>query len=142
MRLLAALLVASLTIGACSSTTENNDPEPWQEATSYSYTLSSGCGERFLIGTFDIQVRDHVVIDASALDDDAQALLDNSGLDHIPTLQQIYDEFWTAKWGEADDTHIDHAPIDGHPLTITIDWDAGAIDDDVCYSVAEYDLVP
>ena len=138
MRTVLGIVVVALLVAACSES--SGDPEPWQEAGSYTYTLDSQCGERDVIGTFSITVSDHEVEDASALDESGQALLDSSGLGQIPTLQQRYDEFWQAQWGAdvADKAEIQHAPVDGHPLIITIDWDADAVDDAACYVISEY----
>lgn len=110
------------------------------EAASYTYTVDSSCGEQWFIGTFEVTVEDHVVVNAVALESNGQALLDQTGLDYIPTLDQLVDEYRNAVDRNADRADIEHAPGDGHPTMIDIDWSGGAIDDESCYTITRYDV--
>lgn len=141
MRALLWLIAALMLLGACESSDDGVPDEPWMEAASYSYTVNSACGERWFIGTFAVTVTDHEVADAVAIDSDAHALLDQAGLEHIPTLDELVAEYRSAVDGNAEQAAIEHAPGDGHPTLIEIDWSSG-IDDEACYTITSYDVSP
>lgn len=135
-RQLGVALLAVLTVTACS--TDDAEPsEPWMEAANYTYTMTSSCGEQWLIGTFEILVKDHTVTSAEPLDSSAHSLLDHTGLAHIPTLDQLVSEYREAIDEGVYRAEIEHAPLDGHPTMITIDWGQG-IDDESCYHITDY----
>lgn len=137
-RRIAAGLVFTVLTGACTTTAE---PVVWTEAASYTYELDSFCGERDLIGSFEITVGDRVVTEAKPLDDSAETMLRLSGLDHVPTLADLVEELISARQAKADMADIAYDPTDGHPVTIDIDWDVNATDDESCYVIRKYHIV-
>ena len=137
MRAIIGVVTLSFLLGACASDGDVGG-EPWMEVANYSYVLDSSCGDRVLIGSFEITVRDHVVSDVVALDESAVAMLNSSGFEHVPTLDDLVAEYRTAVQENAIKAEIQHAPLDGHPVTITIKWDKEAIGDEACYTVTGY----
>ena len=135
---MAAGLVFTMLTGACTAAAE---PVAWTEAASYPHELDSFCGERDLIGSFEITIEDHVVTEATPLDGSAETMLRLSGLDHVPTLADLVEELVSARQARADQADIAYDPTDGHPVTIDIDWDVNAVDDESCYVIRTYDIV-
>ncbi len=109
----------------------------WTAPSGYAYTLESRCGESWLIGAFEVEVTDHAVTEAVALDQSAESLLASTGLQYIPTIQELLDDY-SAAVGEADRAEIEYDSLDGFPTRIFIDWDAEAIDDEACYTISAY----
>lgn len=134
--------MTALLIVGCSSTEDSEPSEPWIEAASYTYSVNSACGERVFLGTFDITVKDHVVVDAVAVDSNAQVVLSLSGMGEIPTLDDLVAEYREAVAADADTATIESAPGDGHPTRLNIDYDTDAVDDEACYTITAYAVSP
>ncbi|MER7575014.1 DUF6174 domain-containing protein [Streptomyces sp. NPDC126514] len=108
----------------------------WEEPAAYAYTLESTQGERSLLGTFRVTVRDGAVTKAVGLDDSARRLVASSP-DQVPTIGALLAELNQARKENADQAEAEYA-ADGHPERITIDWLENAIDDEALYVISDY----
>ncbi|NUO41198.1 MAG: hypothetical protein HOV82_04090 [Streptomyces sp.] len=144
-RLLAAAALAAgltCTAGACGTedTASSAEGQPvWEEPASYTFTLTSSEGERSLIGTFRITVRDGKVTEAVGLDDSARRFVARAP-DQVPTLGTLLDELAQARRDDADTAEAEYA-TDGHPERIHLDWDDNALDDEARYVIEAYEPV-
>lgn len=130
-----AVLVGGL--AACGDEAEPAAASTWQEPASYTYTLTSSEGERALIGTFRITVRDGEVTKAVGLDDSARRVVRELP-DQVPTLGALLEELEQARGEDADTAEARYA-ADGHPTRVEIDWEKNAVDDEVRYDISEYE---
>lgn len=131
--------VAALLLAACSGGTEGSgsvDVPAWTAPDSYTYTVDSGCGERALIGSFRITVENGEVVDAEALGNSAESVVER--LDELPTLDDLLDEARVAARERADELEVTMSP-DGYPEEIRIDWERDAIDDEACYVIEDFE---
>lgn len=137
----AALLAGLLcTLAACGTETKSATPQhraPWQEPGAYTYTLESSEGERALIGTFRIAVRDGTVTKAKGLDDNGRRTLETAP-DAVPTLGELLEELDQARHDDADTAEAEYA-ADGHPVRISLDWEKNAIDDEAQYVIRDFE---
>ncbi|MGI5378811.1 DUF6174 domain-containing protein [Streptomyces sp. CA-251387] len=127
-------------VAACGNGTEKAGTQsrtPWQEPASYSYTLRSSEGERALLGSFRITVRDGDVIKAQGLDDSGRRLVEDAP-DSVPTLRELLAELEQARRDDADTAEAQYA-ADGHPVSISLDWEKNAIDDEARYDISAYE---
>ena len=110
----------------------------WQEPTSYSFTLSSQCGERALIGTFNVEVQGGETVGVEAVSgyfvEHPEAMPPSA----VPTLNDLLAEAADARSRDADEVRVVLDPIDGHPVSISIDWKTNTIDDEACYEITNY----
>ncbi|MDX3640287.1 DUF6174 domain-containing protein [Streptomyces sp. MB09-02B] len=111
----------------------------WKEPASYTYTLRSTEGERPLIGTFRVTVRDGKVVRAVGLDDSGRHVVDRSP-QHIPTIADLLREAEVAREEGAETVDGTYAS-DGRPFTLAIDWDVDAIDDEAAYDLSDYEAL-
>ncbi|MGW0845519.1 DUF6174 domain-containing protein [Streptomyces sp. NPDC002787] len=111
----------------------------WKEPASYAYTLKSTQGERPLIGTFKVTVRDGKVVKAVGLDDSGRHVADRSP-HHIPTIGALLREAESARKEGADTVDVSYA-ADGRPVSIAIDWEENAIDDEAAYDLSGYEAL-
>ncbi|MFJ4537160.1 DUF6174 domain-containing protein [Streptomyces tibetensis] len=109
----------------------------WQEPASYTYTLRSSEGERSLLGTFRISVREGAVVKAVGLDDSARRAVE-SAPGTVPTLGELLAELEQARRDDADTAEARYA-ADGHPVRIVLDWSENAVDDEARYDITAYD---
>ncbi|MEU7722123.1 DUF6174 domain-containing protein [Streptomyces tibetensis] len=109
----------------------------WKEPSSYTYTLTSSEGERALIGTFHVTVRDHKVVKAAGLDDSSRRVVKQSPA-AVPTIAVLLDELAQARRENADTAEAEYA-ADGHPARITLDWEKNAVDDEALYVISAYE---
>jgi hypothetical protein len=58
--------------------------------------------------------------------------------DQVPTLSGLLQEARDAEAQGADMAEVIFDESDGHPVTIEIDWDTNATDDEACYQVSQY----
>lgn len=146
--LVGGLLWATVACGTESSSGSGSaqvrNPEPttspsgttWKEPDSYVYTLKSTEGERSLIGTFRVTVRDGKVAEAVGLDANSRRVVRQlSG--EVPTIGELLDELEQARRDNADTAEAEYAS-DGHPERISLDWDRNAIDDEALYVISSY----
>ncbi|WP_163508902.1 DUF6174 domain-containing protein [Fodinicola acaciae] len=116
-------------------------PSQWTEPASYAYVLDSTCGERPLFGRFRVEVAGHHVTRATGLDQAGRyAVAHPSHGDPVPTIGGLLAELARARQHGAHVATIDHDPTDGHPVRITIDQNANAIDDEACFSISSYEI--
>ncbi|QDQ15661.1 DUF6174 domain-containing protein [Streptomyces spectabilis] len=108
----------------------------WKEPSSYAYTLRSGEGERSLIGTFRVTVRDGKVRKAVGLDDSGRRVVKELP-DQVPTIGALLKEAERAEREKAHRSETEYA-ADGHPVRITLDWEKSAIDDEALYVISAY----
>ncbi|MES5824126.1 DUF6174 domain-containing protein [Streptomyces sp. RG80] len=136
VRSLFALAVLVGGLSACGDGAEPSAPA-WEEPASYAYTLTSSAGERPLIGTFRITVRDGEVAAAVGLDDSGRRVVRQ--LPHqVPTLGALLEELEQARGDDADTAEAEYA-ADGHPTRIELDWEANALDDEASYEITDYE---
>ena len=156
----ATSLVLALLLGACSATGGSPSGEPtvepsqvqatssasspsssavaeWAEPAAYSFTLESRCGERNLIGRFAVEVENGVVIAVEDLVDQGGATSVVQPAD-VPTLSGLLALVAEARSDGADKVDLVTDPADGHPVSVEIDWEAAAIDDEECYTVSNF----
>ncbi|MFC9683501.1 DUF6174 domain-containing protein [Streptomyces sp. NPDC056948] len=117
--------------------TQAQSSAPWQEPASYTYTLRSSEGERSLLGTFRISVRDGAVVKSVGLDDMGRRAVE-SAPDAVPTIGELLKELEQARQDDADSAEADYA-ADGHPVRISLDWEENAIDDEARYVISSYE---
>lgn len=100
---------------------------------SYRYVLASACGERALIGRYDVVVRDGVVVRAEPHDRHSS----RPRLADVPTLQDL-----RTKAEEAGPKAVVELveDADGVPVSLSIDHLPDAIDDEECYEVSDLRL--
>jgi hypothetical protein len=139
---LPAFLLLALT-GACAGPEASVMQEPapaWTAPAKYGFTLDSQCGERALIGRFQVTVENDIVVRSAGLDDAARRALMLRMADLIPTLSRLEAEAETARREGADVVEIVRDPGDGHPTKITIDPQRNAVDDEACYTIEDYTI--
>ncbi|MDX3524816.1 DUF6174 domain-containing protein [Streptomyces scabiei] len=139
--LTAAALAGTLlsTLSACrEEPREVATPAPaWKEPSAYRYTLTSSEGERALIGTFEVTVRDGKVVKATGVDDSARRVVDHD-LSLVPTIAELLGQAERARRDGADIVDVDYAK-NGRPAVVSIDWDEDAIDDEETYTLGDYE---
>ncbi len=114
--------------------------ESWKEPASYVYTLTSSEGERSLIGTFRVTVRDGRVAKAVGLDESARGAVERAP-EEVPTIRGLLDQLARAHHEGADTAEAEYAP-DGHPVRITLDPEENAVDDEESYVISGYKPAP
>jgi hypothetical protein len=112
----------------------------WVEPSAYQFTLTSSCGERALIGKYQVTVTAGLVTKNVGLDDAAKRSLMLRLARLVPTLGQLKAEADTATKEGADKVTVVVDPADGHPTSISIDPRANAIDDESCYTISDYSV--
>ncbi|MGA5207698.1 MULTISPECIES: DUF6174 domain-containing protein [Streptomyces] len=143
-----AVLIGGLigTVAACGTGTPASSeaqsapgrgPGAWQEPAAYTYTLRSSEGERSLLGTFRISVRDGAVVQAAGLDDAGRRAVE-SAPDAVPTLGELLAELESARRDDADTAEAEYA-ADGHPVRIVLDGEENAVDDEARYVITAYE---
>ncbi|MFF7240493.1 DUF6174 domain-containing protein [Streptomyces collinus] len=108
----------------------------WAEPSAYTCTLTSTGGERLLIGTFRVTVRHRKVAHVVGLDEQGRAVVRRAP-DSVPTLGGLLKELAEARRDGADTAEVRYAGS-GHPLRITLDWSADAVDDEARYVISDY----
>ena len=108
----------------------------WTEPTAYRFTFRSTCGERNLVGTFEVTVEDGNVTRYRALDGAAEAFPGAAA--DIPTLGDLQRRAQEAEANDEAIVEMESDPDDGHPTSIEIDWIPNAIDDEECYVIESY----
>ncbi|GAA4040794.1 DUF6174 domain-containing protein [Streptomyces shaanxiensis] len=134
--LIGGLLCAVAACGTESNSVSAQSGSTWQEPASYTYTLRSTEGERTLLGTFRITVRDGAVVEAVGLDDSGRRVVEDVP-DAVPTIGELLDELEQARRDDADQTEAEYA-ADGSPVRISLDWEENAIDDEALYAISDY----
>ncbi|MEX1209174.1 MAG: DUF6174 domain-containing protein [Acidimicrobiia bacterium] len=135
------VLAAVSITGACSATDSavTGPTEGWHEPVAYSFALDSQCGERSLLGRFEVSVRDGQVAEVAALDPAGARVIRLLGTDVVPTVGSLLEE---ARAARTDGAHVNIVldEADGHPISIEIDW--GGDDAQACYLIGNYATSP
>ncbi|WP_405816362.1 DUF6174 domain-containing protein [Streptomyces sp. NBC_01390] len=114
--------------------------ESWDEPDAYAYTLTSSEGERSLIGTFRVTVRDGKVAKVVGLDESGRGEVRRAP-EEVPTIGGLLDQLERAHDEGADTAEAEYAP-DGHPVRITLDPEENAVDDEQTYVISDYEPQP
>ncbi|UUU32479.1 DUF6174 domain-containing protein [Streptomyces sp. CA-210063] len=141
--LYAAALAGALAWGvsACGeeSAAAKASPTDWREPSAYRYRLKSTEGERPLIGTLDVTVRDGKVVETVGVDDSGRQVVEQQ-LGEVPTIAALLEQAEVAREEGADVVDVEYAK-DGRPVSISIDWDEKAIDDEEAYALSDYEAL-
>lgn len=138
--LAAVLASAALATSGCgnglSADALQQAEQRWSDAglDTYAFTLTSECGERALIGTFDIRVEAGAVADVEAVTDSATWVVDEQP-ELIPTVDDLFALLHDA--ADADEVTVSYDADLGYPTSIDIDWERAGIDDEECYTVTD-----
>lgn len=108
----------------------------WREPASYTFTLESLCGERALIGRFHVEVENGETIRVEILSGYGGSGSIPPGM--VPALADLLSIAARARTEDASQVNVVLDPIDGHPVSVSIDWRADTIDEEECYEVTEY----
>ena len=105
----------------------------WVELPAYTYVLTAGCTRGFSGARYRVTVKDHAVVAAVPLDQQAAAHPDYA----VPTLAGL--ARWAAE-AQAQGSRIryDRDPADGRPVAVGFDPDAMAVDAGECFTVSGY----
>jgi hypothetical protein len=100
----------------------------------YTFTLTSSCGERYLIGAFDVEVADDEVVAVSA----SLAHLEVTPESYVRGGGRTVDGFLDL----VDERHADVTDVAfddelGFPATLTLDPEPLGIDDEECYVLTD-----
>ncbi|AZQ38012.1 hypothetical protein EJ357_34940 [Streptomyces cyaneochromogenes] len=134
--LIGGLLCAAAACGADSNSVSAQSRAAWQEPASYTYTLRSTEGERALLGTFRITVRDGAVVEAVGLDDSGRRVVEDVP-DAVPTIGELLGKLEQARRDDADRAEAEYT-AGGRPVRISLDWEENAIDDEALYAISDY----
>jgi hypothetical protein len=146
-RSLPALALASVLLAGCTwpfgqlggtpaSSSSAGQAAIWTEPAAYRYTFTSTCGERMLVGTFEVTVEDGSVTGFRAQDPPADAFPGTAA--DLPTLGDIQRKAQEAAADDEAIVELERDLEDGHPTLVEIDWLPNAIDDEECYSITSY----
>ncbi|MFI8239401.1 DUF6174 domain-containing protein [Streptomyces sp. NPDC085866] len=108
----------------------------WKEPSAYAYTLKSSGGERLLIGTFRVTVREGKAVRVVGLDEPGRRVVKRSPR-AVPTIGGLVKELEQARRDGADTAEAEYSTT-GYPLRITLDWSANAADDEAEYTISDY----
>lgn len=103
---------------------------------SYRFVLTSSCGERPLLGTYEITVHDEMVIEAKNLDPDYPYQPD---VMELPTLGDLAELARAAPAESVVEFVVDE---NGLPRSLSLDPVPDAIDDEECYRVSHLETLP
>ncbi|MFJ5262496.1 DUF6174 domain-containing protein [Streptomyces sp. NPDC088387] len=116
---------------------EGGGGTPWEEPDAYVYTLTSSEGERSLIGTIRVTVRNGKVTGAVGLDDSGRRVVEQDP-GEVPTVGELLEEAERARQNGAVTADVSYA-ADGHPTRIDLDQDRNTIDDEARYVISAYE---
>lgn len=111
--------------------------ERWSDGgvDSYTYALTSSCGERLLIGSYRVTVTDGDVTAVEGLDEVGRRIAGEGHdlTEEVPTIAGLLDRVVAADASTVPEVTFDDA---GVPTAVTFDPSPG-IDDEECYTVAD-----
>lgn len=135
--LLAVAVTAACSGGSGVADAAGRARRTWAEhgPASYTFALSSSCGERALHGTFRVTVTDDAVSGVEPIDETATNTLEwvPTATDHVLTITQLLDRIVDAPAEVAEATFDD----DGVPTHVMFDPVPAGTDDEECYDVAD-----
>ena len=109
------------------------NPAAWVEPAAYTYVLTAGCTRGFSGARYRVTVKDHAVVAAVPLDQQAAAHPDYA----VPTLAGL--ARWAAEaLAQGSRIRYDRDPADGRPVAVGFDPDAMAVDAGECFTVSGY----
>ena len=129
----AGLLVGCAADGPIPGATDARDTWAQHGPTSYAYTLTAGCGERALTGTYRVTVTDGEVSAVEPLDKTAEWSLP-AAAEHVPTVSELLDRIVALPAQQVPDVAFAE---DGVPTVVFLDNDPTAIDDEECYEISD-----
>ncbi|MCZ0984928.1 DUF6174 domain-containing protein [Streptomyces diastatochromogenes] len=137
------VLIAGLvwSTAACQEEAESGaaaqaESTAWKEPSAYTYTLKSTGGERLLIGTFRVTVREGRAVRVVGLDEESRDVVRRSP-GAVPTIGGLLKELKQARRDGADTAEAEYSTT-GYPRSITLDWSANAVDDEARYVISDY----
>jgi hypothetical protein len=139
-----AILLAAL--AGCARSNGGGPDNPaggvptWTEPANYIYVLESTCGERALIGRFQITVTNARVSRTEGLDEAGRRAVMLRLANLAPTLGKLVSDADKARRNGADKVEVKTDPTDGHPTSIRIDPEENALDDEECYAISDYTI--
>ena len=139
LRLCALGVVVALAATGCSGDGQvpgaADARDTWSERglASYSYTLTSECGERALLGTFAVTVTDGAVSAVEPLDEAAGWSMP-AAEPYVPTIEALLDRIADLPAAEVPEATFDD---DGVPTRVLFDPVPDAIDDEECFDITD-----
>ena len=144
-RSIAPIAILGLALAGCSDALGpveddlDDARELWAEQAPASYTFvfrrSCFCASEF-IRPVRIIVDGDTVVSAVFADDGTPI---ETPLSEVPTIPDLFDEIQSAIDGGADEIALTFDEAYGHPVTVSIDFLAQAIDDEMYFEVSEFD---
>ncbi|MFJ9818435.1 DUF6174 domain-containing protein [Streptomyces sp. NPDC101151] len=122
--------------GESESLGQAKESTAWREPSAYTYTLKSTGGERLLIGSFRVTVREGKVMHAVGLDEQGRGVVRRSP-GTVPTIGALVRELEQARRDGADTAEAEYSTT-GYPVRITVDWSVNAADDEAQYVISDY----
>lgn len=126
-------------LSACGEESTTATATDWQDPSAYTYMLQSSGGDRPLIGTFEVAVRDGKVVKAAGVDGSGRRVVERKRTE-VPTIAELLAQAEAAREDRADVVHVEYAK-DGRPTSIFIDWKENAIDDEEAYALSDYEAL-
>ena len=142
------LLVLSLILAACSTASEyDQNLKKWQDAdvAHYQFDLFIGCFCPFRdMMPLTIEVLNGEVV--SITQQDGTAVTENDPsytyFVEVATVDRLFEELNSSLNGGADEVLVTYDATYGFPMTISIDQIKEAIDDEIAYQVANFEVLP
>ncbi len=128
------LLATLLVLAACGTARSNSEasseqaPLSWEPPEAYSFTVTSECGERNFLGTYDVTVNAGEVVELRVHEDGWP----HAGPKDAPSLEVLLEQARNPAGDAVVDYRVDDA---GRPMEVSIDHDPRAIDDEECYRI-------
>ena len=142
------LLVLSLILAACSTASEyDQNLKKWQDAdvAHYQFDLFIGCFCPFRdMMPLTIEVQNGEVVSITQQDGTAVAENDPSYtyFVEVATVDRLFEKLDSNLNGGADEVLVTYDATYGFPVTISIDQIKEAIDDEIAYQVANFEVLP
>ena len=142
------LLVLSLILAACSTASEyDQNLKKWQDAdvAHYQFDLFIGCFCPFRdMMPLTIEVQNGEVV--SITQQDGTVVTENDPsytyFVEVATVDRLFEELNSSLNGGADEVLVTYDATYGFPVTISIDQIKEAIDDEIAYQVANFEVLP
>ena len=142
------LLVLSLILAACSTASEyDQNLKKWQDAdvAHYQFDLFIGCFCPFRdMMPLTIEVLNGEVV--SITQQDGTAVTENDPsytyFVEVATVDRLFEKLNSSLNGGADEVLVTYDATYGFPVTISIDQIKEAIDDEIAYQVANFEVLP
>jgi hypothetical protein len=134
-----ATLAACATPGGAAAPAGTTSAGAWTEPADYSFVVTSPCGERGFLGTYQVVVAGGEVVDSQWRDPASGAWAPFDQLESVSTLGDMLEEVRVASEDpEAGEVSLETDPADGHPTSVSVDHIEDAIDDESCYEITDY----